>query len=265
MPVLLPWDWKPLMQISSFLIVQVEHVYSDQVQYVDGAEDAAFTTSAMCASPHNPLLTCRWKHSVCRCWYLIFFPLSSRSNSFPFSDSPLYTQTPPASSSAFYEATASSDSDLPGSVTSQAVSVATAGANSGAGTAGYVIQGGYMLGGGGAAAAGGGGGGQSYSSPNSRAPPATVSIWDPMRCSDQEVQSIHVRGVLPLFPSSPQVQWLLENYEGAEGVSLPRCTLYYHYILHCQEQKLEPVNAASFGKLIRSVFMGLRTRRLGTR
>lgn len=63
----------------------------------------------------------------------------------------------------------------------------------------------------------------------------------------------------------PQVQWLCDNYEGAEGVSLPRCTLYYHYLLHCQEQKLEPVNAASFGKLIRSVFMGLRTRRLGTR
>lgn len=61
------------------------------------------------------------------------------------------------------------------------------------------------------------------------------------------------------------MQWLCENYEGAEGVSLPRCTLYYHYLLHCQEQKLEPVNAASFGKLIRSVFMGLRTRRLGTR
>lgn len=62
-----------------------------------------------------------------------------------------------------------------------------------------------------------------------------------------------------------QIQWLCENYEGAEGVSLPRCTLYYHYLLHCQEHKLEPVNAASFGKLIRSVFMGLRTRRLGTR
>ena len=61
------------------------------------------------------------------------------------------------------------------------------------------------------------------------------------------------------------MQWLCDNYEGAEGVSLPRCTLYYHYLLHCQEQKLEPVNAASFGKLIRSVFMGLRTRRLGTR
>lgn len=70
-----------------------------------------------------------------------------------------------------------------------------------------------------------------------------------------------------LFFSLPacQVQWLLDNYETAEGVSLPRSTLYCHYLLHCQEQKLEPVNAASFGKLIRSVFMGLRTRRLGTR
>ncbi|XP_068606827.1 MHC class II regulatory factor RFX1-like [Brachionichthys hirsutus] len=117
---------------------------------------------------------------------------------------------------------------------SQPVSVATAGASSGgaaAGGGGYVVPGGYVLAGGAAAASGGG---QSYVNPNSRAPPATV-------------------------------QWLCENYEGAEGVSLPRCTLYYHYLLHCQEQKLEPVNAASFGKLIRSVFMGLRTRRLGTR
>ncbi|XP_074786185.1 MHC class II regulatory factor RFX1 [Athene noctua] len=65
--------------------------------------------------------------------------------------------------------------------------------------------------------------------------------------------------------SPATVQWLLDNYETAEGVSLPRSTLYCHYLLHCQQQKLEPVNAASFGKLIRSVFMGLRTRRLGTR
>ncbi|KAK1885937.1 MHC class II regulatory factor RFX1 [Dissostichus eleginoides] len=176
---------------------EVEHVYSGQVQYVDGGGDTTFTTSSI----------------------------------YPFSDSPLYSQSPPTTSS-YYEATPSSESDLTGSVTSQAVSVATAGANSGgasAGGGGYVIQGGYVLGGGAT-----GGGGQSYSSPNSRAPPATV-------------------------------QWLCDNYEGAEGVSLPRCTLYYHYLLHCQEQKLEPVNAASFGKLIRSVFMGLRTRRLGTR
>ncbi|XP_052738345.1 transcription factor RFX3 [Bicyclus anynana] len=61
------------------------------------------------------------------------------------------------------------------------------------------------------------------------------------------------------------VQWLLDHYETAEGVSLPRSTLYAHYLRHCAAHRLEPVNAASFGKLIRSVFVGLRTRRLGTR
>ncbi|XP_064186515.1 DNA-binding protein RFX2 isoform X2 [Anguilla rostrata] len=65
--------------------------------------------------------------------------------------------------------------------------------------------------------------------------------------------------------SSAMLQWLLDNYETADGVSLPRSSLYNHYLWHCQEQKLDPVNAASFGKLIRSVFMGLRTRRLGNR
>ncbi|XP_074599715.1 transcription factor RFX3-like isoform X2 [Brevipalpus obovatus] len=65
---------------------------------------------------------------------------------------------------------------------------------------------------------------------------------------------------------SPQsVKWLVENYETADGVSLPRSTLYSHYQTHCQQHGIEPVNAASFGKLIRSVFVGLRTRRLGTR
>ena len=32
-----------------------------------------------------------------------------------------------------------------------------------------------------------------------------------------------------------------------------------------KETNQDPVNAASFGKLIRSVFLGLRTRRIGTR
>uniref|UniRef100_K7FBR4 DNA-binding protein RFX2 n=1 Tax=Pelodiscus sinensis TaxID=13735 RepID=K7FBR4_PELSI len=68
-----------------------------------------------------------------------------------------------------------------------------------------------------------------------------------------------------LLNSHIKLQWLLDNYETAEGVSLPRSSLYNHYLRHCQEHKLDPVNAASFGKLIRSVFMGLRTRRLGTR
>lgn len=99
---------------------------------------------------------------------LFFVPfLISRSSSFPFSDSPLYSQTPSASSSAYFEATHSSESDISNSLTPQPVSVATTAASSGAAAAGggYAIHGGYVL-----------GGGQSYSSPNSRAPPATVSV-----------------------------------------------------------------------------------------
>ncbi|KER30322.1 hypothetical protein T265_03267 [Opisthorchis viverrini] len=61
------------------------------------------------------------------------------------------------------------------------------------------------------------------------------------------------------------VQWLLDNYESADGVSLSRSALYSHYLSHCLENWLEPMNPASFGKLIRSIFVGLRTRRLGTR
>ncbi|CAI4231704.1 unnamed protein product [Auanema sp. JU1783] len=65
--------------------------------------------------------------------------------------------------------------------------------------------------------------------------------------------------------SPATIQWLLDNYEPSDGTSLPRCTLYDHYKKHCMEYKLDPVNAASFGKLIRNVFQNLRTRRLGTR
>ena len=57
----------------------------------------------------------------------------------------------------------------------------------------------------------------------------------------------------------------MDNFEGAEGVSLPRATLYALYLQHCSESAIEAMNAASFGKMIRSIFSGLRTRRLGTR
>ncbi|XP_072513663.1 MHC class II regulatory factor RFX1 isoform X2 [Salminus brasiliensis] len=177
-----------------------------------------------------------------------------RSSAYPYTDSSLYAQaTPPGT---YYEAPPTSGSQVSTPVTSQPVS-GTTGSSSGAapmfsgGGAGVtVVTGGSSSasgGGAGGGASGGGGGSyvvqggyilgggsQSYSPHNTRASPATV-------------------------------QWLFDNYETAEGVSLPRSTLYCHYLLHCQEAKLEPVNAASFGKLIRSVFMGLRTRRLGTR
>jgi len=66
--------------------------------------------------------------------------------------------------------------------------------------------------------------------------------------------------------TSPQtLKWLLDNFEGSEGVSLPRATLYALYMQHCNEDSVEAMNAASFGKMLRSIFSGLRTRRLGTR
>lgn len=61
------------------------------------------------------------------------------------------------------------------------------------------------------------------------------------------------------------VKWLLENFESMVGQSLPRSFVYDQYVAHCGLNKIDSVNAASFGKLIRSVFLGLRTRRLGTR
>ncbi|KAM3925138.1 MHC class II regulatory factor RFX1 isoform 3-T3 [Leptodactylus fuscus] len=191
--------------------VPVQHVYPGQVQYVEGG-DATYTASTI------------------------------RSGSFPYTETPLYSQ---ATGSTYYESQSgtgqvSSPTSSPAVASSPSVPMYVsggpilanttppgasggAGASGGSGSGTYVIQGGFIM----------GNAAQSYSH-TTRASPATV-------------------------------QWLLDNYETAEGVSLPRSTLYCHYLLHCQEQKLEPVNAASFGKLIRSVFMGLRTRRLGTR
>ncbi|XP_068939032.1 MHC class II regulatory factor RFX1 isoform X1 [Petaurus breviceps papuanus] len=197
-------------EVQQLQQVPVQHVYPSQVQYVEGG-DASYTASTI------------------------------RSGTYPYTETPLYTQnagtsyyesqgtTAQVSTPATSQAVASSGS-VPMYVSGGQIVTNSSGASSGGGGGGggggagtYVIQGGYML----------GSSSQSYSH-TTRASPATV-------------------------------QWLLDNYETAEGVSLPRSTLYCHYLLHCQEQKLEPVNAASFGKLIRSVFMGLRTRRLGTR
>lgn len=59
--------------------------------------------------------------------------------------------------------------------------------------------------------------------------------------------------------------WLEENYEIADGVCIPRSTLYLHYVDFCSKHCIQPVNAASFGKIIRQKFPQLTTRRLGTR
>ncbi|XP_074660442.1 DNA-binding protein RFX6-like [Tubulanus polymorphus] len=61
------------------------------------------------------------------------------------------------------------------------------------------------------------------------------------------------------------LQWLDENYCVCEGVCLPRCILYSHYLDFCKQYQLTPACAATFGKTIRQKFPHLTTRRLGTR
>jgi len=61
------------------------------------------------------------------------------------------------------------------------------------------------------------------------------------------------------------LRWLEENYVMCEGVCLPRCILYAHYLDFCRRHNVEAACAATFGKTIRLKFPQLTTRRLGTR
>ncbi|XP_034378294.1 MHC class II regulatory factor RFX1 isoform X1 [Arvicanthis niloticus] len=209
--------------------VPVPHVYSSQVQYVEGG-DASYTASAIRSTTYQYPETPIYTQTAGTSYYetsgaaaQVSTPATSQTVASSGSVPMYVSGSPIVASSSSSEAGASNSSVGAGGNGGGGSSGGGSGSGGSSGAGTYVIQGGYML----------GNTGQSYSH-TTRASPATV-------------------------------QWLLDNYETAEGVSLPRSTLYCHYLLHCQEQKLEPVNAASFGKLIRSVFMGLRTRRLGTR
>jgi hypothetical protein len=61
------------------------------------------------------------------------------------------------------------------------------------------------------------------------------------------------------------VQWLLQHCEIADGSTVPRSTLYNSYSQYCEQNKFSSIPMATFGKIIHSVFLGLRTRRLGVR
>ncbi|XP_027811183.1 MHC class II regulatory factor RFX1 isoform X3 [Marmota flaviventris] len=244
-------------EVQQLQQVPVPHVYSSQVQYVEGG-DASYAASAMTVPLGHPALPA-----------LALTPTPSaspsRSSTYAYPEAPLYTQ--PAGTS-YYEA-AGTATQVSSPATSQAVAssgsvpmyvsgsqVVASSASSGGGASNG--SGGGAGSGGGGGGSGGGSGGSSSGSSSSGA--GTYVIQGGYMLGSASQSYSHTTRASPAT-----VQWLLDNYETAEGVSLPRSTLYCHYLLHCQEQKLEPVNAASFGKLIRSVFMGLRTRRLGTR
>lgn len=60
-------------------------------------------------------------------------------------------------------------------------------------------------------------------------------------------------------------QWLQENFEVHAETSLPRHIVFQQYQAACEKDGHELVMPATFGKVIRSVFPNLKTRRLGTR
>lgn len=45
------------------------------------------------------------------------------------------------------------------------------------------------------------------------------------------------------------IQRLELNYELSEGVCLPRCLLYSHYLDFCRSSAMNPISAAAFGKV----------------
>lgn len=47
------------------------------------------------------------------------------------------------------------------------------------------------------------------------------------------------------------------NYHYEDGVCLPRSTIYEHYQDYCQRAQIQPVNAASFGKVWCALYSGL--------
>ncbi|KAK9695664.1 hypothetical protein K7432_012843 [Basidiobolus ranarum] len=59
--------------------------------------------------------------------------------------------------------------------------------------------------------------------------------------------------------------WLVDNYEPADDQSVSREALYSRYTTFCDKTRVQHVNSASFGKIVRSVFPNITTRRLGTR
>ncbi|GAB6027846.1 DNA-binding protein rfx6 [Chamberlinius hualienensis] len=91
--------------------------------------------------------------------------------------------------------------------------------------------------------------------------------------SEDSIQSKACLGRHPITPASKNkrkqsdktLKWLEDNYCVCEGVCLPRCILYAHYLDFCRRETLEPACAATFGKMIRQKFPNLTTRRLGTR
>ncbi|KAK3094486.1 hypothetical protein FSP39_002340 [Pinctada imbricata] len=64
----------------------------------------------------------------------------------------------------------------------------------------------------------------------------------------------------------PLIQkWLQENFEDNDDATIPRVQVYTAYLSCCDLYGIKPINAATFGKVVRTVFPHVRTRRIGVR
>ncbi|OQV25959.1 MHC class II regulatory factor RFX1 [Hypsibius exemplaris] len=83
---------------------------------------------------------------------------------------------------------------------------------------------------------------------------------------ESNLSSVETSQIAVTIRANPRtVEWLMDNFELAEGMTMPRSTVFHHYVRHCRRIGIEQMNQATFGKVIRSVFPAIRSRRLGTR
>lgn len=67
------------------------------------------------------------------------------------------------------------------------------------------------------------------------------------------------------FRQTFAMAWLQKNCELSPDAAVPRNRIYARYVELCAEYSLKPLNPASFGKLVRVAYPGIKTRRLGVR
>ncbi|KAI9301045.1 hypothetical protein BJ944DRAFT_187382 [Cunninghamella echinulata] len=60
-------------------------------------------------------------------------------------------------------------------------------------------------------------------------------------------------------------EWIRDNYEPKKDANVPRQGLFEHYKYYCATNGITPINSATLGKVIRAVYPGVATRRLGNR
>lgn len=60
-------------------------------------------------------------------------------------------------------------------------------------------------------------------------------------------------------------EWLHHTFQFRPGVSISRSLIYETYLIFCQQHNFIPVCKATFGKLVRNRFPGVKSKRLGAR